>query len=236
MVLKRRLGDIYCCVSLFFFSTSWQTFRVCHHCFHSQMLANNWSAFHSHFHCSHTVTLWAFFFSSNPTECLINSELFLNLRSGATFVLIMLFVAGNKDTCSHCKKKKKSIRGIQRRLGYILLMANVWTITRVVTSHLFVSQHALWWCSLTGSPCENLVHVGLCYWCKEPCKKKTAPRMIKWKIFHCSTLIMVFWSRKDPSRMRTWIYLFYMFVVRVTRERVGLSEILHMGCLFLQWH
>lgn len=194
MHLKRRLGDIYCCISaFFFFSTSWQAFRVCHHCFHSQMLANNWSAFHSLFHCSHTVTLCVCFFSSNLTECLINSELFLNLRSAAAFVLIISFVVGNKDTCSQCKKKKKrSIRGIQRRQGCILLMGNVWTITRVVTFHLFVSRHALWWCSLTGSPCENLVHVGLCYWCREPCKKKTALRMLKWKIFQCSILLMFF--------------------------------------------
>lgn len=47
------------------------------------------------------------FFSSNLTECLINSELFLNLRSAAAFVLIISFVVGNKDTCSQCKKKKK---------------------------------------------------------------------------------------------------------------------------------
>lgn len=110
MRLKRRLGDTYCCISaFFFFSTSWQAFRVCHHCFHSQMLANNWSAFHSLFHCSHTVSLCVCFFSSNLTECLINSELFLNLRSAAAFVSIISFVVANKDTCSQCKKKKKKI-------------------------------------------------------------------------------------------------------------------------------
>lgn len=53
---------------------------------------------------------------------------------------------------------------------------DVWTITRVVTSHLFISRHALWWCTLTGSPCENLVHVGLRYWCRKPCKKEKHPK------------------------------------------------------------
>lgn len=51
-------------------------------------------------------------FFSHRTECSINSELFLNLWSGTTFVLMISFIVEN-NTCSQCKRK--SIRGIQRR-------------------------------------------------------------------------------------------------------------------------
>lgn len=109
ILLKRRLGDICCCISAFlFFSTSWQAFRFCHDCFHSQMLANNWSTFHSHFHCSHTVTPCAcfFFFSGGgkgfSDYFFIIKTIFEPAALRVSFVLIISFVVGNKDTCSIC--------------------------------------------------------------------------------------------------------------------------------------
>ena len=48
---------------------------------------------------------------------------------------------------------------------------DVWTITRLVSFHLFVSWHAVWWHKLTGSPWEYLVHVRPYYWCRETCRR-----------------------------------------------------------------
>lgn len=195
ILLKGRLGDIYRCISAFlFFSTSWQPFRVCHHCFHSQMLASNWSAFHSHFplfpYCHSVWCFFFLFFVSYWTEYSINPELFLNLQSGATFVLIISFVVGSKDTCGHCDKIHKSNPEETRMCP---TRGGTYGQSQGLSLLVCLSPDVhFWWCSLTGSPCESLVCVGLCYWCTEPCKKKTAPRMLKWKIFHRSILLMFF--------------------------------------------
>lgn len=133
------------------------------------------------------VLFFFFFFFSYRTEYSINSELFLNLWSGVTFVLIISFVVGNKDTCSHCKKihKPEETRmcpthgeRMDNHKGCHFSFVCLATCTLVMQPDGF----SLW---------ESL-HVGLCYWCREPCKKKTASRMLKWKIFHCSILLMFF--------------------------------------------
>lgn len=52
-------------------------------------------------------------------------------------------------------------------IGCIPFM-ETWTITRIITSHLFISWWALWRSKVTGSPWVYLVHVTVYYWCRGP--------------------------------------------------------------------
>lgn len=91
---------------------------------------------------------------------------FLNLWGDIAFMSVSFLSKMKGTRCVY-----NIHRGWHESTGLCSRHGAIWTITRIVTSHLFFSQWALWWRKVTGSPWEYLVHVGLYYWLREPCRK-----------------------------------------------------------------
>lgn len=73
---------------------------------------------------------------------------YLYLWSGAPVISVISFVAENKATWILCKIH----RGWTEKMRMYPVHEDIWTITRIVRSHLFISRQALWRRKLTGSP------------------------------------------------------------------------------------
>lgn len=138
----------------------------------------------------------------------MSSELFLNLWSGTTFILILYIVEKHKteDISLHYlkKKKKNSIRGSQRSRGCILLMGMYGQSQGLsLLICLFRDMHvgdAPWRALLVRILCMSVCVIDA----GNHAKKKNALRMFKWKIFH----LFVFLMFREPAKIEpfTWFY------------------------------
>lgn len=166
----------YICALLVFFR---QAFRICHHC--PLPLFQMLTTIDRHFTPIYTVLILSMCFFQLSNWILNELWTVFDPVEWHNLCLDIIICCGKTQNQRHQpsllkKKKKKIYKGKPEEPRMYPTHVDVWTITRVVTSHLFIWRHALWWCTLTGSPCENLVHVGLRYWCRKPCKKEKHPK------------------------------------------------------------